>query len=198
MKLVLASGSPRRADLLARAGYEFSVDTPDLDEDALFTEVTSPSRRAILIALEKARAIAGRHPDAFVLGADTLVILGNEVLGKPRDANEALWMLSRLSGASHEVVTGVALIGPDRPDPDGPKVERTGFAATRVTFGRWPSAALLAYARSGAPLDKAGGYGIQEAAGAYVSDLAGCYFNVVGLPLSLVVRLLAGAARPRD
>jgi septum formation protein len=198
VKLVLASGSPRRADLLARAGYVFAVDAPDLDEDALFSEVASPSRRAILIALEKARAIAGRHPETFVLGADTLVILGNEVLGKPRDADEALWMLSRLSGASHEVVTGVALIAPDRPDPDGPKVERTGFAATRVTFGRWPSAALLAYARSGAPHDKAGGYGIQEAAGAYVTDLAGCYFNVVGLPVSLVVRLLAEAARPQD
>ena len=198
MKLVLASGSPRRADLLARAGYEFTVDAPDLDEDALFTEVASPSRRAILIALAKARAIAGRHPDAIVLGADTLVLLGNEVLGKPRDADEALWMLSRLSGASHEVVTGVALIGKGRPDPGGPKVERTGFAATGVTFGRWPSAALLAYARSRAPLDKAGGYGIQEAAGAYVTDLAGCYFNVVGLPVSLAVRLLAEAEAAED
>jgi nucleoside triphosphate pyrophosphatase len=195
VKLVLASGSPRRADLLARAGYEFTVDAPDLDEDALFTEVSSPSRRAILIALEKARAIAGRHPDAFVLGADTLVILGSEVLGKPRDADHALWMLSRLSGVSHEVVTGVALIGPDEA---GLRGERTGFGASRVTFGRWPSAALLAYARSGAPLDKAGGYGIQEAAGAYVTDLAGCYFNVVGLPLSLVVRLLAEAEAAED
>jgi nucleoside triphosphate pyrophosphatase len=190
VKLVLASGSPRRADLLARAGYAFTVDAPELDEDALYSGVSSPSRRAILIALAKARAIVGRHPDAFVLGADTLVILGSEVLGKPRDADEALWMLSRLSGASHEVVTGVALIGPEG--------ERTGFAATRVTFGRWPSAALLAYARSGAPLDKAGGYGIQEAAGAYVTDLAGCYFNVVGLPVFLVVRLLTEAARPQD
>ena len=191
MKLVLASGSPRRADLLARAGYEFTVDVPDLDEDALFPEVLSPSRRAILIALAKARAVAPRHPDARVLGADTLVILGDQVLGKPRDADEAVWMLSRLSGTSHEVVTGVALVG-------GPNGEGTGFAATRVTFGRWPSAALLAYARSGAPLDKAGGYGIQEAAGAYVTDLGGCYFNVVGLPVSVVVRLLAETARPRD
>lgn len=191
MKLVLASGSPRRADLLARAGYEFTVDAPDLDEDALHAEVASPSRRAILIALAKARAIASRHADARVLGADTLVILGDQVLGKPRDPDEALWMLSRLSGTSHEVVTGVALVG-------SPSGEGTGFAATRVTFGRWPSAALLAYARSGAPLDKAGGYGIQEAAGAYVTDLAGCHFNVVGLPVSVVVRLLAKTARPRD
>lgn len=183
MRLVLASGSPRRAQLLAAAGYAFTVDEPALDEASLHTDVASPSRRAILLALAKARRVAERSPERVVLGADTLVILGDAVLGKPRDAAEALYMLSRLSGSSHEVVTGVAVLIPGED-------QRTGFAATRVTFGRWPAGAMAAYAASGAPLDKAGAYGIQDAAGPWIQDLAGCYFNVVGLPLSLVARLL--------
>ena len=187
MTLVLASSSPRRAELLRSLGHEFTVDAAALDEETMFLEVASPSRRAVLLAGAKARAVAARHPGARVLAADTLVLLGFEWLAKPRDDGEALWMLSRLSGASHEVVTGVVVR-----EPDG--TERSGFAATRVTFARWPAAARIAYVRSGHPLDKAGAYGLQGAAGAYVSDLAGPADNVVGLPRALVARLLA----PRD
>jgi septum formation protein len=195
-RLVLASRSPRRAEILRAAGYAFDVDAPDLDEDALHPDVASPSRRATLIALAKARAVLPRHPGALVLGADTMVVLGEEALGKPRDAGHALWMLSRLSGASHEVVTGLALVA-----PDGRAV--SGFAATRVTFARWPSDRLLASAGSGSVLDLAGAYGIQEAAGAFVERVDGCYFNVVGLPIARLWRLRAeledgagGAAAP--
>jgi septum formation protein len=180
---VLASGSPRRAELLRAAGYDFEVDAAAIDEDTLLADVASPSARATGIALAKARSVFARRPDRVVVGADTLVVLGEQVLGKPKDEAEALWMLSRLSGASHEVVTGLAVLAPDAP-------ARTAFAATHVKFGRWPSATLLAYARSGAALDKAGGYGIQETAGAYVERVDGCYFNVVGLPLSRLARLL--------
>jgi septum formation protein len=185
LSLVLASGSPRRAEILRGAGYAFTVDAPDLDEEALFPDVASPAGRACLLALAKARAVAARQPSAVVLAADTFVVLGHELLGKPKDEADALYMLSRLSGASHEVVTGVAVRAPDG-------AERTAFAATRVTFARWPSAALLAYARSRAPLDKAGAYGIQGEAGAYVESLGGSYDNVVGLPLAVAVRLLQG------
>lgn len=184
-RLVLASSSPRRAELLRSLGVEFTVDVAALDEEGMFLEVASPSRRAVLLAGAKARAVALRHPEARVLAADTLVLLGAESLAKPRDEGEALWMLSRLSGASHEVITGVVVRSPDGG-------ERSGFAATRVTFARWPSAALLAYARSEHPRDKAGAYGLQGLPGAFVADLAGPADNVIGLPRTLVGKLLAG------
>lgn len=177
---------------MSAAGFAFEVIPSELDEAALHADVASPSRRATLLALAKARAVAPQRPNSLILGADTLVVLGPSVLGKPRDALEALAMLSRLSGTSHEVVTGLALLAPGG-------VECTGFAATQVTFARWPSSELVAYARSGRPLDKAGGYGIQEEAGAHIERVSGCYFNVVGLPLTLLSRLLAGlpALQPR-
>ncbi len=181
--LVLASRSPRRIALMSAAGYAFTAEAADLDEDEVHPEVKSPSRRATLIALAKARAIAARHPGALVIGADTMVVLGEELLGKPRDAEHALWMLSRLSGTSHEVVTGLALVG------EGGR-EATGFAATRVTFAPWPADALVAYARTPGVLDQAGAYGIQDAAGAYVERLDGCFYNVVGLPMARLARLM--------
>ena len=184
MTLVLASRSPRRIELLSSLGRTFETLAADLDEDALFADVASPSRRAELLALTKARAVAGQRPGARILAADTLVVLGAETLGKPSDAEHALWMLSRLSGASHEVVTGVAVW-----EPDG--AERSGFAATRVTFAAWPPAALVAYSRSEGPRDKAGAYGLQELAGGYVTGLDGPADNVIGLPRALVLELLA-------
>ncbi|MEP7028392.1 MAG: Maf family protein [Candidatus Eisenbacteria bacterium] len=180
--LVLASRSPRRAQLLRAAGYVFTTAAADLDEEAIHPEVASPSRRVELIAGAKARAVAALSPGAWVLGADTMVVLGAEALGKPRDAEHALWMLSRLSGTSHEVVTGLALVAPDGH-------ETVGFAATRVAFARWPAGVLVAYARSPEVLDKAGAYGIQEVAGAFVERVEGCFYNVVGLPLERLTRL---------
>ena len=184
MTLVLASASPRRAELLRSLGRAFEVCAADLDEDALIEGVASTSHRAVLLAIAKARAVAALRPGKRILAADTMVFLGDESLAKPRDAGHALWMLSRLSGASHEVVTGVAVL-----EPDG--ALRTGFATTRVTFARWPAAALVAYARSESPRDKAGAYGLQDLAGGYVTGLDGPADNVVGLPRALVERLLA-------
>jgi septum formation protein len=188
--LVLASSSPRRAELLATLGVAFETMTPGVDEDALFADVASPSRRATLLALAKARAVAERRPGVRVLGADTVVVLDGEILGKPTDAADALAMLSRLSGRAHEVVTGLALR-----EADG--AEETAFVATAVRFARWPDEALAAYVATAHPLDKAGAYGIQGAAGAFVEHVEGCFFNVVGLPLERVRRLLA-LARPQS
>ncbi len=187
--LLLASASPRRAALLAAAGYRFDAVDPDVDEEALGGEIASPSRRATVLALAKARAVAARRPDGMadrtVIGADTLVVLDAEALGKPRDAAHALWILSRLAGECHEVVTGVAAVAPDGR-------EAAAWEATLVEFGRWPAAALLAQASSAGATDKAGAYAIQEAAGAFVTRLDGSYANVVGLPLGALYRVLAG------
>lgn len=182
--LVLASASPRRAALLAAAGYAFTVDASALDEALLFEGVRSPAQRAMLLARAKAEAVGPRHAGSVVVAADTLVVLDDDGLGKPRNASEAILLLSRLSGRSHEVVTGLAVIAPDG------RLETT-FSATQVAFARWPARALEAYARSGSPLDKAGAYGIQEMAGAFVDGVAGCPANVVGLPISRLARLLA-------
>jgi septum formation protein len=186
--LLLASTSPRRAALLAAAGYRFAAVDPGVDEEALGRDITSPSRRATVLALAKARAVAARRPDGMsdriVIGADTLVVLDAEALGKPRDAAHALWMLSRLSGQSHEVVTGVAAVAPDGR-------EAAAWEATLVEFGRLPAGALAALAASPGATDKAGAYAIQEAAGAFVTRLDGSYDNVVGLPLGALRRVLA-------
>jgi septum formation protein len=190
--LVLASGSPRREALLAAAGFAFTVDATPVDEERLFAEVRSPVVRATRLARAKAEAVAPRHPGSLVLGADTVVVLDDEALGKPRDESDAIRMLSRLSGRTHEVVTGLAVVRP------GGAVD-TAFAATPVAFARWPAEAILEYVRSGHPRDKAGAYGIQGVPGAYVERVDGCFFNVVGLPLERVRRLLAGGPEdPRD
>jgi len=187
--LVLASTSPRRVALLTAAGYRFTVVDPGVDEEALGRDIASPSRRATVLALAKARAVAARPApagteDRVVVGADTLVVLDAEPLGKPRDAAHALWMLSRLSGTTHEVVTGVAAVGP------GGR-EATAREATLVEFARLPAAALVALAASPGATDKAGAYAIQEAAGAFVTRLWGSHDNVVGLPMGALKRVLA-------
>lgn len=187
--LVLASASPRRAELLRTAGFTFDVLVAAVDEDRLTADLAlaqaAPSAIALELALAKARAVSAERPDARVLGADTIVVLDGELLGKPRDAADAGRMLSRLSGRAHEVVTGFALVGPG----DAPDVR--GFEATTVTFARWPAEARAAYVASGEPFDKAGAYGIQGAAGAFVERVDGCWFNVMGLPLARIRPLLA-------
>ncbi len=187
--LLLASTSPRRAALLTAAGIAFEVADPGVDEAALGDAIASPSRRAVVLALAKARAVAARQPGRIVLAADTIVVVGDEALGKPRDPAEALWMLSRLSGATHEVVTGLAIVTPAGD-------EATTFETTLVEFARWPAAALAAAAASPLSLDKAGAYGIQEVAGSYTVRLVGTQDNVAGLPVAAVRRLLARLAAP--
>ncbi len=181
MRLILASASPRRAEILRNAGIAFEVRSAVLDEARRAGEL--PGDYVRRLAMEKARAAAGAeadwipHPAIFV-GADTTVVAGEEVLGKPESEADAGRMLRMLSGRVHEVRTGLALLR--RPDP----AERVLEEITRVSFAPLSEDEIAAYVASGEPFDKAGGYAIQGLAGRYITRIEGCYFNVVGLPLA--------------
>ena len=180
MRLVLASASPRRADLLASAGYAFDVRPADVDESMLDGE--SPGTYVRRLAVTKAEAAADpSHPDEVVLGADTTVVVDGQVLGKPRDDEDAAVMLRQLSARTHEVLTGVALRHGGRTVSD--------VACTVVQFAQLTEEDLAWYVRSGEPRDKAGAYGIQGLASRFVERIDGSYPNVVGLPVATVDRL---------
>lgn len=180
--LILASGSPRRADLLRQIGLEFEVIPSEVDEGKI--PGRSPEERVLNAAVAKALDVAQRVKEGIVIGADTIVLLDGHVLGKPSDPEDALRMLVQLSGKTHEVITGVALIHVRTLSVQS-WIERTS-----VTFRRLSLREILDYVDTGLPLDKAGAYGIQDRAAAFVKRVEGCYFNVVGLPLaSLVERL---------
>ena len=180
MPLVLASRSPRRVELLTRAGYRFEVTPADIDEGRRDGE--TPRGLVRRLAREKAAAVAPRHPGAVVLGADTLVVVDGEVLGKPDGAAGAAAMLRRLSGRTHEVLTGVALQAPDR--------HCDGVQSTRVVFRTLSPDDIAWYVATGESADKAGGYSIQGRASRFVTRIEGSYTNVVGLPIALVDGLL--------
>jgi septum formation protein len=183
-RLVLASASPRRLELLRQIGIDPVVEPADVDE-TLAVDIDVAAAVAGL-ASTKARVIAARHDGeaVVVLGADTLVVLDGEPLGKPTDDAEARAMLVRLSGREHEVMTGVALIDASTGSDVG------GVETTIVRFRTLSAAEIEAYVATGEPLDKAGAYGIQGGAAAFVDELVGDHSNVVGLPLDLVQRLL--------
>ena len=174
MDIILASVSPRRAELLARLGLPFRVIAPDCDET--LPRGIAPARAVVLLAQQKAQAAAPKAPNCLIIAADTVVVLGREILGKPADAEGAKNMLRRLSGKSHCVYTGVCLLVGDKKDVFAEK--------TKVWFEEIPEADLEKLALDG--LDKAGAYGIQGLAGAYVTRIVGSYDNVVGLPLAVV------------
>lgn len=177
--LVLASASPRRRELLEAAGWGVEVRPADLDESRLPGE---PAAGYVLrLACAKARAIAPQAGSACVLGADTTVALGDELLAKPADEAEARAMLARLSGRAHEVLTGVCLI--DR------GVEAAAVETTRVEFAPLSAEEIDAYVASGEPEGKAGAYAIQGRAACFIPRIEGSYSNVVGLPLALVYQL---------
>lgn len=181
--LVLASHSPRRRDLLRHLGLRF---TPHPSEAAESSQAGTPPHRLVEdLARLKAADVARHHPEALTLGADTLVLLEGEVLGKPAGAEEARAMLRRLSGRTHTVLSGLALIFP----PEGRSV--TAHEATEVTFAPLSEQEIDAYVATGSPLDKAGAYGIQDDLGAlFVARIEGDYYNVVGLPLHRLYRML--------
>jgi septum formation protein len=176
--LVLASSSPRRADLLTRLGARFRVRASDVDEGL---DEPDPARLVEVLARRKAEAVSRLEPGVAVLGADTVVALEGRVLGKPRDRAENAAYLQALSGRWHEVHTGLALLGPG--------LEAVGAERTRVRFRQLTEAEVEGYALSGEGLDKAGGYGIQERGMALVERIEGDYFNVVGLPVALLLEL---------
>lgn len=181
MEIVLASTSPRRQELLRQLGLAFRTVPSNFDE-----QVPEPMEPAALVrhlALMKAREVQSRVPDALIIGADTVVVLEGDILGKPRDREHAIAMLKRLSGREHQVMTGVALL----------KGERTLMAheVTTVRFRSLDRGQIERYVDSGAPMDKAGAYGIQGRAAAMISSISGDYFAVVGLPLSRTVQMLS-------
>lgn len=179
---VLASASPRRQQMLSRLGLEFTVKAVAVDERVLPDE--APEAYALRVAVNKADAVGKRVPDCWVVAADTAVVVGTDILGKPGDEDAALAMLKRLVGKSHKVLTGFCIsCGAD-------KRSVRYVAETVVWFNDLPEAALGAYVRSGDPLDKAGAYGIQSFGGVLIKKIQGSYSNVVGLPLAEVTREL--------
>ena len=175
--LVLASESPRRRELLALAGFDFIVRARPVAEIRAPGE--SPVDYVRRLAREKARA-AQKSSDEILLGADTVVVLGERVLEKPADANDARSMLRALSGREHVVITGVCLLHGDRQIVDS--------ESTRVRFVKWSDREIDDYVSTGEPMDKAGAYAIQGLASKFVDRIEGCYFNVMGLPLAMVYR----------
>lgn len=176
--LVLASASPRRRELLSVLRPEFTIDAADLDESLRVDE--PPARYVGRMAREKAEAVAARSRDAFVLGADTTVVIDGCCLGKPSDDADARRMLASLSGRWHEVYSAVSLVGSASPDGSD---RHEALSVTRVRLDRLPPDWIERYVASGEPMDKAGGYAIQGAAAAWISEIRGSYSGVVGLPL---------------
>ena len=183
-RLVLASASPRRRELLQRLVRTFVVMPSAVDERLAPGALTEAIAE---LAEAKARAVAASVPKAVILAADTMVVIDGEALGKPEDTADAMAMLRRLRGREHEVMTGVAVI-----DPRGAPAW-IDTAVSRVVMARYPDAVIERYAASGAPLDKAGGYAVQDLGGTLIDAVIGSYTNVIGLPLRLTARLLASA-----
>ena len=182
-KLILASSSPRRAEILTAVGWEYEKQIADIDETELPDE--KPEDYVQRLAKEKAEAVAEKFTDALVLGADTIVVIENQIVGKPKDLADARRMIKMLSGNWHEVLTGVALI----------KVTEENFEIkvdlqrTRVKFAELSDAEIEFLIERGEPLDKAGAYAVQAQAALFIEQIEGDYWNVVGLPVSLVYEL---------
>jgi septum formation protein len=186
--LILASASPRRRELLTQAGYRFEVQPSSIPESRRPGE--DAIRFATRLAREKAEEVFARHTPSttpvMVLGADTVVVCDGEIMGKPADAADATRMLLLLSGRTHQVVTGVAVVW-------GLSSAEIAAEMTQVTMRTLSSQEVADYVAGGEPMDKAGAYAIQGYAGRWIPRIHGCYFNVVGLPLALVTSLLEGA-----
>lgn len=184
--LILASQSPRRAELLRNAGIEFEVCPAEIDEQMRPGE--DPFEYVKRLALEKARAVLATAPEgAVVLGADTTVVVDGESLGKPVDEADACAMLRRLSGRTHEVTTGVCLAWKGA---NGGARQLVEAEVTEVEFAAMAEAEIADYVTSGEPMDKAGAYAIQGRASRWIPQVRGCYFNVVGLPVARVCAML--------
>jgi septum formation protein len=181
-RLILASASPRRRELLTQAGYIFEVRPAHVNEDPLPGE--DPISYVVRLARDKALAVFAEinDPDAIVLGADTTVTLDSHILAKPEDAADAARMLRLLSGRTHRVITGVAIATE--------KGTEVAAEVTGVRFLTLSEEEIAAYIATSEPMDKAGAYGIQGLAAKWIPRIEGCYFNVVGLPLALVATML--------
>lgn len=188
-RLVLASGSPRRRELLEKLGLRFTVTVSDLDEsidssDPAFVVENLAEAKACAVGMQVATLHSVDLSPVLILGADTIVVLDNEILGKPRDKDDAVRMLKQLSGRSHQVFTGVSLV-----QVPGDSV-RTIHTVTDVHFRDLDLSEIEAYVETGEPMDKAGAYALQGVASAFVRKIEGCYTNVIGLPVPDTVALL--------
>lgn len=181
-RLVLASVSTRRKMLLEQIGLSFSVEPSDVDEDV--SGLTDPVQICRRLACDKARAVGSRIGEGLVLGADTIVVIGERILGKPADREEAIAMLTSLAGGRHQVLTGLALIDA------ATGTERVDHEVTGVWMRELTQRQVEAYVDSGEPMDKAGSYAVQGLGSVLVERIEGCYYNVVGLPIPKLVRML--------
>jgi len=179
-KLILASGSPRRSEILRSVGWEFTKHVADIDESERVGE--SPEEYVVRLAREKAEAVASQYPHEIVLGADTTVVIGGQILAKPIDMDDARRMLGLLAGNWHDVLTGVAVVQNGE--------TRSGMQRTRVRFATMSEAEINFLAEHGDPLDKAGAYAVQAQAALFIEGLEGDYWNVTGLPVNLVYELV--------
>ncbi len=182
MRLILASASPRRAELLHQVGIPFTIIKPDLEEKPDLDK--EPRETALALAEDKAQFVAQKLDGGLVLAADTLVAYQGQLMGKPTDKSDARQMLSQLSGSRHEVITGLVLL-----DVASGMLQKN-YAETTVWMKMLTEQEIEAYVEGGEPLDKAGAYGIQGKAALFVTRIEGCYFNVVGLPLNLLYEMM--------
>ena len=180
-EIVLASGSPRRSEILTSVGWKFTKDVPDVDESEIAGE--APEVYVERLARTKAEVIAAAHQAMPVLGADTTVVLNGQIIGKPVDLDDARRMLKMLSGNWHDVLTGVAVVA------DGET--HSGVQRTSVKFAAMSDAEIEYLVELGSPLDKAGAYAVQAQAALFIEGIEGDYWNVVGLPINLVYRLVS-------
>jgi len=174
--IILASASPRRTELMALAGIEFSVLPADINEDVLPGE--APAEHVMRLAREKSDAVAAKTDGRYFIGADTVVVLDQRIMGKPVDEDEAFRMLSDLSGRNHEVITGFSVLD----KVSGIHLSRS--VRTEVTFKALTEAEIRAYIATGCPMDKAGAYAIQGGAVHFIRSICGSYTNVIGLPMT--------------
>lgn len=194
-ELVLASRSPRRREILSRLGISFSVRPGEVDEDGV--KGKDPAELVERLALSKALAVAESRERALVIGADTIVVLDGEVLGKPADSMEAISMLERLQGRTHQVYSGLAVV---EVEGGSPARKAVGHRVTKVTMRPADREEIEWYVGTGEPLDKAGAYGIQDLGVLFVDRIEGCYTNVVGMSVPLLLQLTKqlGYALVRD
>jgi septum formation protein len=181
VQIILASGSPRRRELLKGLGLEFQVIPADIDETPLVSE--TPQQLVERLSITKAKSVAEGYPNALVIAADTTVALGNQVLEKPKDKQENILFIERLQGRKHDVFTGHALVYQGRLEAE--------VKHSKVHFRSLTKEEIVAYVETGEGLDKAGGYGIQGRGAALIPHIVGCYFNVMGMSVAAVVELAA-------
>lgn len=182
MKIVLASGSPRRKEILENMNLKFDIIKSEIEETTVENE--SPENLVKRLSYEKAHDVATRNSDSIVIGADTVVVLDNNVLGKPKDREEAFDMLKKMSGREHDVITGISILCLDS------KKEISDFCVSKVKFKNLSDEDIYSYINTGECMDKAGAYGIQGLGGLLVEYIKGDYFNIVGFPISSASEIL--------